>query len=144
MRLIPIIAFIGVATGSLADERSLKTAMGECFFVVLSGQPVDRCFPDATPVDGQNGAVQEVRGETIATVSEGSRTCWISDAAVSVDQAAEMTDDIARSGRITELEKTTIGRGEPAVRGRFNETPVLISWTWGPQGGVQYTVRVDP
>lgn len=143
MRLLLTIAFIGLSTGAFADERSMKTAMGECFFVLLSGQPVERRFPDATPVPGDADAVQEVRGDTTAVVSVPARSCWITDTAVTVEQAGEMAEDIARRGRITDLESTTVGRGESAVSGRFNDRPVLISWTWGPQGGAKYTVRVD-
>ena len=137
-------AVICAASGALADERSMKTAMGECFFVILSGQPLERRFPNATPVDGPEGTVQETRGDTVVTISPAERSCWVIDTAVSIERAEAMASDIARSGRIIDLQETSVGRGERALLGRFNDTPVLISWTWGNKGGAQYTVRVDP
>jgi hypothetical protein len=138
-----MLALIGVVSSAAADERSMKTAMAHCYFVLLSGQSMEKRFPNAVPDPRNASAFTEIRGETKVTVSPAQRICRVEDATVTEERAEEMVPDVAHIGRIVNLEKTFIGRGEPAVRGYFNKRPVVISWYRAAPSGAGYYVKVE-
>lgn len=139
--LFVIAGFLALPFSAQADERGFRQTTGKCLLVVVNGQPVERRFPNAQPHPGKPHMFSETTGTIEVVINTVANSCSVWDSSVTIDRAKEMLPEILLGERITDVEETFYGRGEPALKGLFNKSQqVMVVYSEVPAGGSEYTV----